>query len=51
MGCCQSAPISQSLADEIREIQHSSFTNYSTSNSNNGPTCYSPFQPINTNKG
>lgn len=31
MGCCASAPISASLADEIREIEHASYPNYNTS--------------------
>lgn len=27
MGCCSSTPISASLADEIREIEHASYPN------------------------
>ena len=30
MGCCSSTPISASLADEIREIEHASYPNYTT---------------------
>ena len=49
MGCCQSTPISQTLADEIREIEHASYPNYYTAKSNYGPPGCSPFQPINEN--
>ena len=30
MGCCSSTPISASLADEIREIEHATYPNYNT---------------------
>ena len=50
MGCCQSTPISQTLADEIREIEHSSYPNYYTAKSNYDPAGCSPFQPINENR-
>ena len=50
MGCCQSTPISQTLADEIREIEHASYPNYYTAKSNYGPPGCSPFQPINENR-
>ena len=30
MGCCSSTPISASLADEIREIEHASYPNSTT---------------------
>ena len=31
MGCCASTPISASLADEIREIEHASYPNSTNS--------------------
>ena len=30
MGCCSSTPISASLADEIRDIEHASYPNHNT---------------------
>lgn len=30
MGCCSSIPISASLADELRDVEHASFPKYET---------------------
>ena len=49
MGCCSSTPISASLADEIREIQHASYPSYAT-NDMDITRHGSPFKPIDSIK-